>query len=695
MQNRWNEAEAAGMDELDQLVYQSRLLGADTSLVLWGGGNTSIKTAEIDFRGAETYVLRVKGSGSDMKSITRQGFAGVRMVDILPLEEREDMTDEAMVEYLSHTLMDPAAPRPSIETLLHGFLPYKSVAHSHADAIVALTDNVNGAEAVRDCYGGEMLTVDYIRPGFLLSKQVAAAAKAQPSARALILMNHGLITWGDTAKEAYDLHIEAVTKAEEYLADKRKDKLTPETIKVHALSEEDRKRIAAKLGPVLRGAMIQAQREVAPNNPLRRLVMRFDDSESVLEFAGSEAAATVSQIGTATPDHLLHTKRVPLFLKIDDPTDIETATIAIREQAVFWAREYAAYFRRNSELGETMLDASPRVVLLPGIGMWTVGKDAKTALVPSDIYHHTISVIGMASGVGDYNSITENEAFHVEYWPLELYKLTLAPPEKDLARRVALITGACGAIGKAIAEQFGKEGCHLVVTDLDQAACDELATALCKKNGAGTAVGVAMNVSDEESVKNAFRQTAIAFGGVDIVVSNAGIAHSARIDVLELKDWERSLAVNATGHFLVAKEAVKLFREQGIGGNIVFNVTKNAFAAGAEFGAYSASKAAELQLARVIAIENGGEGIRVNMLNPDAIFSAGLWSTEIKEQRAQAQGIDVADIEEFYRKRNLLKVKITAEDVAEAALWLASDKSAKTTGAVIPVDGGIREAFPR
>lgn len=691
MLNRWNETEAAGLDPLGQLVYQSRLLGAETNLVVWGGGNTSLKVMETDFRGRETYVLRVKGSGSDMKTIERKHFSGVRMEDILPLEEREEMSDEEMVAYLAHTLVEPSSPRPSIETLLHGFLPYASVVHTHADAIVSLTNSTPGRQAVIDCFGEEVLIVDYIRPGFQLSKMVAAAARANPQAHALVLMHHGFITWANTPREAYDMHIAMVTRAEEYLAEKARGKKVFGSIKIPALGTETRRSIAAAVAPTLRGTLSTLDTQCTT----RRFILRFDDSEDILDFLGTEEAARLAQIGPATPDHLLHTKRTPLFLDVQDPQDIDAIKTAIREQAPAWAHAYREYFRRNHLPQDEMLEPIPRIVLLPGVGMWTLGKDAKTAWVPGDIYHHTIHVMQGARSLGDYASISEKDAYDVEYWPLELYKLTLAPPEKELARRIALITGAVGAIGRAIADRFAKEGAHVAVTDLDGAACEAVAREICARHGAGVAVGIPMDVTREESVHRAFQEAVLAFGGLDILVSNAGIAHSARIEELALADWQRSLDVNATGHFLVAREAVRLFREQGMGGNIILNVTKNALAAGAEFGAYSAAKAAELQLGRVLAIENGPLGIRVNMINPDAIFSAGLWSPEMKARRARAQGIPVEQVEEFYRQRNLLKASVTAEDVAEAALWLASDRSAKTTGCIIPVDGGVREAFPR
>ncbi len=687
MLNRWNRQEADGLDPLGQLVYQSRLIGAEESLVLWGGGNTSLKIEESDFRGRPCLVLRVKGSGSDMKSIEPRHFSGVRMDDVLNLRDREDMSDEEMVAYLAHTLTDPTAPRPSIETLLHAFVKAASVVHSHADSIVALTNTDCGVKSVIDCYNDSIITIPYLRPGFRLSKEVADAIDQSPHCDALILMNHGLITWGESSEESYSRHINLVTQAENYLAELGRGKTVFGTSGISPLSDEQRRAAAARLAPLVRGALSRNE----------RCILCYDDSPGVLDFVNSKRASQLSQIGPATPDHLLHTKQFPLYIAANESTlsDPKRFFEILKSQLDRYENSYRDYVERHRSASDPQLNPAPRVVLVPGIGIWTAGKDIRAATISRDIYRHTIQVIRAAEGHGAYRSLAEDEIHAVEYWPLELYKLSLAPPEKPLARRIALITGGAGGIGRSIAETFAANGSLIVIADLNETDCAAAANELTKRYGSGTAIGLAMDVTDEQSVKRAINQLTLAYGGLDILISNAGIARTGRIDELNLEDWEQSLAVNATGHFLVAREAVRIFREQGIGGNIIFNVTKNVLAAGAEFGAYSASKAAEMQLARVLAIENGQYGIRVNMINPDAVFSAGLWSPEIKAQRAKAQGIEVAYLEEYYRKRNLLQVKVTAEDVSEAALWLASDRSAKTTGCIIPVDGGLREAFPR
>jgi rhamnulose-1-phosphate aldolase/alcohol dehydrogenase len=684
MINRWNDSEVRDLEPIDQLVYMSRQIGAETGLVVWGGGNTSLKVQEKDYRQRDTYVLRVKGSGSDLKTIERRHFTGIRMEDALAVESREEMSDEEMVAYLALCQMSPADPRGSIETLLHAFLPAKAVAHSHADAIVALSNNTVGESAVRQALGERVIQIPYIRPGFLLSRQVGEAVRTNPDASGLVLMNHGLITWGETCREAYDAHIALATQAEAYLAEKRRGKAVFGGIRVQTLPEERRRQVAAEIAPALRGAI----------SVPKRMVLRYEDSAPVLEFVGSEAAARVSQIGAATPDHILSTKVLPLFVPVTHPEDPAHVIACIREAAETWREDYAAYYERH-RTDQKMLDPTPRIVLIPGLGMWTSGKDLLTAQVPADIYRHTIQIIGDAEGVSAYRTLEEADAFSAEYWGLELYKLTLAPPEKELARRIALVTGAAGGIGRAIAERFAGEGAHLVICDLQEESCQAAAEEINRKHGEGRAVGIAMDVTSETDIRRGFAEVARAYGGLDILVSNAGIASTGRIEDLSRETWERSLAVNATGHFLVAREAVRMFRAQGLGGSIVFNVTKNVPAPGADFGAYSCAKAAEAQLARVLAIENGQYGIRVNMLNPDAVFEAGLWTPELKAERARAKGIPPDTFEETIRQSNLLKAKVTAQDVAEAALFFASDRSAKTTGAVLPIDGGLREAFLR
>ncbi len=668
MQNRWSDSPAG---ELEQLVHQSRLVGMEEDLVLWGGGNNSMKSQSTDLLGRPIDVMYIKSSGSDMKSIVPKQFPAVRLDYIAPLRARKDeMSDQEMVDYLTRCLVDPASARPSIETLLHAFLPVRAVLHTHADAILALT-NTHGREAtVGACFGEDVVTVPYRRPGFWLSQEVAQAFDAHPDAAGIILMNHGLITWGKTIQEAYERHIELVSRAEGFL-EKQASAIEAVSSPTHSHADA-----YDAIGVRIRGALGHE----------RPVILEFDGGADVLRFLARVDAEQITQVGAATPDHLLYTKRHPLFLRSGD----EASGVVARH-----VQRYREHF--NTYAGDlAMLDPNPRIVLVPGVGMWTAGKDARAARIVHDIYRHTMHILEWAQAAGGYASLNDHDAFHAEYWPLELYKLSLLPKEKDLAGKVTIVTGAASGIGRAVAERFAEEGAHVVVTDIDKALADEVAEAIVKKNGLRRAIALRLDVSDEADVDRAFTAAVRAYGGVDIVVSNAGISSFGSLDALSTTDWDRAFAVNARGHFLVARAALRIMKLQGTGGSIVFNASKNVTAPGKDFGAYSVSKAAEAQLCRIVALEGGEFGIRANMLNPDAIFGGSrFWSDEMRAMRATAYNIDADKLPDFYRNRTLLKVQVTAEDVAEAALFLAGPRSAKTTGTMLPVDGGVKEAFPR
>ena len=660
MQNRWNDTP---QNEIEQLVHQSRLVGMEEDLVLWGGGNNSVKSRATDLLGRPIEVMYIKSSGSDMKSIVPKQFPAVRLDYIAPLRQRdEEMSDQEMVDYLAQCLIDPASARPSIETLLHAFLPARAVLHTHADAILALTNTVGREETVRACFGDDVILVPYRRPGFRLSRDVADAFDAHPDAAGLVLMNHGLITWGDSAQEAYERHIELVTRAEQFGVRRPQPPLSEHT-----------KAVAAATALQIRGA-------------LSGRILELDDSPETLAFLDRDDAARITQIGAATPDHLLYTKRFPLFVRQGE--DIAEAMRSYVARYTDWYNAHPSEF--------AMLDPHPRVVLMPGVGMWTAGKDARAARIVRDIYRHTMRIIERAESAGGYETLNDDDAFHAEYWPLELYKLTLLPKEKELAAKIVLVTGAASGIGRAICERFAEEGAHVVVTDVDLALAEKVAESIVAKHGLRRALAVKLDVSDEQEVERAFEETIRAYGGLDVVVSNAGISSFGSLDALPVADWDRSFAVNSRGHFLVARAAMRILKQQKLGGAIVFNASKNVTAPGKEFGAYSVSKAAEAQLCRIVALEGGEHGIRANMLNPDAIFGGSrFWSDEMRTMRAQAYGVDTDRLPDFYRNRTLLKVEVTADDVAEAALFLAGPRSAKTTGMMLPVDGGVKEAFPR
>lgn len=682
MEIRWSDADAPP-DPLALRVYSSRLLGAEPSLVLWGGGNTSVKRSEIDYRGAEVDVLRVKGSGSDLKTIEQRHFAGVRLDDVRALRSVLTMSDEAMVGYLRRALLDPDDPRPSIETLLHGFLPHRYVDHTHADAIVALTNQPDGAETVRRVFGRRLAVVPWVRPGFALSRVVVEAWEADRSVEGVAFVNHGLLTFDDDARASYERTIALVSEAEAFIAEARATKAG--VTKAGAGPAQPSASRVALAATAIRGAIAHP------------VIVEHDASDAMLRFLSNPRAAQITRRGPATPDHALRTKGWPAFVDVPADAAADTQDRAIRETIDAYVSDYEAYVKRHAAPDTPRLDPYPRLVLIRGVGAFAAAQSSGAARIALDIARRSIVVQRDATAIGEYRPVSESALFEVEYWPLELYKLSLAPPPKPLQGRIALVTGAGSGIGRAVAERLANDGAIVAVADVDGDSAEAVAAAIRERSPQPrAALSMRMNVSDERAVGDAFVTLAATYGGLDILVSNAGVAVVARVEELTTADWERSLAVNLTGHFLVAREAVRLLRRQGQGGNLVFVSSKNAFAPGAEFGAYSAAKAAETQLARVLAMENGDAGIRVNVVNPDAVFRGSkLWSPEVRTARAAAHGVAADDLEAFYARRNLLGLPIYPEDVADVVAFLASDAAAKLTGASIPVDGGIPGAFPR
>jgi rhamnulose-1-phosphate aldolase/alcohol dehydrogenase len=667
---------------LDELVYRSNLLGANRAVSNYGGGNTSSKSREIDHTGREIDVLWVKGSGSDLATMGASNFTGLRLDEILPLIERDEMSDEEMVAYLSRSQLAPEMPRSSIETLLHAFVPAPEVDHTHPDAINMLAGAENGERFVREVFGDEAVWVPYIRPGFTLAKQVGLAARGE-GVRFVILAKHGLVTWGQTGAESYANTIEAINRAADYVTS-RAAKARFGGPAREPLSVRARESLLVELLPAIRGAVSSE----------RAKILQVDASPSTLEFVCSKDAATLSQVGAACPDHLVHTKRVPLWIAYDPAADdVETLAARVREEAAKYRAAYVEeYFEPNARQGETLGDPDPRVVLIEGVGMVSAGTTLKHARLARDLYHRAIEVMGGASAIDAFTSLTAPESFAVEYWPLELYKLAQAPPPRELQGQVALVTGAAGGIGGSILEALADEDAVVIAADIDADGAERVAGAY---GAAG--LGLAMDVTSEQAVADAYRQAVLTYGGVDVVVSNAGIASSAPIEETSVEMWDRNHAILTRGYFLVAREAFKLLRRQATGGSVVFVASKNALVAGKNAAAYSSAKAAELHLARCLAEEGGAAGIRVNTVNPDAVLQGSrIWGSSWREERAAAYDIEPDQLEEHYRARTTLKVNILPRDIAQAVLHFASPaRSGKSTGNVLNVDGGVPAAYAR
>ncbi|MGC6589016.1 bifunctional aldolase/short-chain dehydrogenase [Paenibacillus sp. Dod16] len=688
VQSLWEQSKAQqAQNTLDELVYRSNLIGSDRRVCNWGGGNTSSKTTIQDFRGKDIEVMYVKGSGSDLATMKAGNFTGLRMEDIRPLFERDSMSDEEMVAYLGHCMVDAKHPRASIETLLHAFLPFRHVDHTHPDAIISLCCAHNGKELAREIFGDRFVWVPYVRPGFTLSKMIAEGVLANPKAELVLMEKHGLVTWGDTSEACYAQTIRIISEAEAYIeARVNNDKLFGGR-KFAPLASEVRRSIAAEVMPAVRGAV----------SDVKKMILSFDDQEDVLDFVGGIDSPKLSQVGAACPDHLVHTKVVPLFIDwTPDAEDVEGLKAKLIEGIAAYKEQYQAYFERNHHEGDIMFEAAPRVILIPGIGMINTGKSWAMSQVSGALYHRAIAVMRGATALGDFVSLSENESYNVEYWPLELYKLSLAPAEAEFSRQIAFITGGAGGIGSATARRLVAEGAHVVLADLNLEGAQQVAEEINAKYGENRAFAVKMDVTDEEAVKRAYRETSITYGGVDIIVNNAGLATSSPFDETSLKEWNLNMNVLGTGYFLVAREAFSLMKTQGVGGSMVFVGSKNSVYAGKNVTAYSSAKALEAHLARCIAAEGGEYGIRVNTILPDAILQgSAIWNSNWRNERAAAYGIEPDQLEEHYRKRTTLLVNIYPQDIAEGIAYFASSRSSKTTGCMLTIDGGVPAAFTR
>jgi rhamnulose-1-phosphate aldolase/alcohol dehydrogenase len=677
------------MSEPELLRYRSNLLGSDKRITNYGGGNTSAKVGMKDpLSREEVEVLWVKGSGGDLGSIGLDGFATLYMHKLEGLKRlyRGLAHEDEMLDYLPHCTFN-LNPRPaSIDTPLHAYIPYRHVDHVHSDAIIAIAASKDGERLTREIFDGRIGWLPWQRPGFDLGLKISEQSR-NPNYRGVILGGHGLFTWGNTARECYEITLQVINQCMQWLA-AHNTKPPFGGAAVAALSPEQRREIAARLMPLIRGKIGKNEAKVG----------HFNDSAVVLEFVNSTDLGRLAPLGTSCPDHFLRTKIAPLILDFDpaaDPVDILTAQL---EAKLYAYREmYTAYYQRCKRPDSPpMRDPNAVIYLIPGVGMLTFAKDKTTARIAGEYYINAIQAMREAEGVSEYLGLDEQEAFEIEYWLLEEAKLQRMPRPRPLAGRVALVTGGAGAIGHATAERLLAEGACVMLTDIDQDNLNTAQVELCKKFGHDQVRSLKADMTKEAEVIASVKAASLEFGGLDILVSNAGIASSAPIEETTLEIWNRSMDVLSTGYFLVSREAVKVLKAQSLGGSVVFVASKNGLAASPNAAAYCTAKAAEIHLARVLALELAPDGIRVNVVNPDAVLRGSrIWTGRWSEERAAAYKISVEDLEEHYRQRSLLKRSVYPEDVAEAIYFLASDRAAKSTGNILNVDAGNAAAFTR
>lgn len=691
LENLWDDARASAMTESEKLLYRSNLLGSDKRITNYGGGNTSAKVMERDpLTGNMVEVLWVKGSGGDVGSMKIDGFSTLYMEKLRALKGvyRGVAFEDEMVGYLPHCTFNLNPRAASIDTPLHAYVPRKHVDHMHPDAIIAIAASANSRALTAEVFGDEIGWLPWKRPGFELGLWLGKFCAENPQAKGVVLESHGLFTWDDDARACYDLTLATIQKAMDWFATKTAGKAVFGGTVSPALPAADRRAVAARLMPAIRG-MISAD---------HHMVGHFDDSDTVLDFVNSAKLRPLAALGTSCPDHFLRTKICPLVVGFDpDKPDPDATLAALASEVAAYRDGYAAYYDRCKRPDSPpMRDPNAVVYLIPGVGMITFAKDKATARISGEFYVNAINVMRGADTVSEYRGLPEQEAFDIEYWLLEEAKLQRMPKPKSLAGRVAFVTGGAGGIGSASAARFLREGACVMLADIDEGALAQTHKALAAQFGADVVRSVPMNVTDEAQVLAAFAHTAVEFGGVDILVSNAGIATSAPIEETTLALWNKNMDILSTGYFLVSREAFKTFRSQGIGGSVVFVASKNGLAASPNASAYCTAKAAEIHLARCLALEGAEAGIRVNVVNPDAVLKGSkIWSGEWLDQRASTYKTDKDGLEEMYRQRSMLKRSVLPEDIAEGVYFFASDLSAKSTGNILNVDAGNVQAFTR
>lgn len=687
----WDENKAAslGDDQVALFLYRSNILGADLRITNYGGGNTSCKTIEKDpLTNEDVEVMWVKGSGGDIGTLTRKGIAGLYTGRLRNLKNvYQGLADEdRMVGLFNHCIFDLESKAPSIDTPLHGLLPFKHIDHLHPDALIAVAAAKDSEKITKEIWGDTMGWVPWQRPGFDLGLQLEKCLNDNPGIRGIVLGSHGLFTWGDTSYECYINSLEVIETASEYIAKKIEENgQVFGGQKVESLPAGERKNKAAQLMPLLRGLASSES----------RMVGHFTDSDVVLEYINSNDLERLAPLGTSCPDHFLRTKIQPLVLTLDknedlsDPKAILDKLTPLFEQ---YRQEYKEYYETCKHPNSpAMRDPNPVIIIYPGVGMFSFSKDKQTTRVASEFYVNAINVMRGAEAISEYTSLPRQEAFDIEYWLLEEAKLQRMPKEKPLSRKIAIVTGAGGGIGQAIADKMVQEGAVVVFTDLNQEALDTVT----EKYSKDQAVAVTCDVTNEEAIANAFKETVLAFGGVDILVHSAGLAISKSLEDTTTKDWELLENVLVKGQFLIAKNGVEIMKKQNLGGDIVNIASKNGLVAGPNNVAYGTAKAAQQHMTRLLAAELATDKIRVNVVNPDGVIvGSKIWEGAWAEGRAKANGISVEELPAFYAKRNLLNEIILPEDIANGVFACVAILD-KTTGNIINVDGGMANAFPR
>ncbi len=692
----WDEQKAAalGDDQVALLIYRSNLLGADLRLTNYGGGNTSCKAMAPDpLTGKEVEVMWVKGSGGDIGTLKRSGLAALYVDKLRSLNNvyRGIEHEDEMVELFNHCIYDLNSKAPSIDTPLHGFLPFKHIDHLHPDAAIAIAAAKDGKRIVEELFNGSLGWVEWQKPGFDLGLKLKACLDANPGIRGIMLGSHGLFTWGDTAYESYINTLEVVERCAQYLEDNygKKGPVFGGQ-KITSLPKEERLKKAAALAPVLRGYC----------SSQTSMIGHFTDDDRVLEYINSNDLDKLAPMGTSCPDHFLRTKISPLVLNLATDEDVNNVA-AIREkiqpQFEAYRQMYTDYYNTcKHDNSPAMRDANPVVILYPGVGMFTFAKDKQTARVASEFYINAINVMKGAEAVSEYTSLPRQEAFNIEYWLLEEAKLQRMPKPKALSGKIALITGSAGGIGKAIAKKFAEEGACVIINDINEERLTEAKEEFTKSFGKDVVASTLLNVTDETSAQLAFENASLAFGGVDIVVNNAGISISKSIAEHTLEEWDRLYNILVKGQFIVSKAGIAMMRKQDMGGDIINIVSKNAVVAGPNNPGYGSAKAAQAHLTRLMAAELGGDKIRVNMVNPDAVIAdSNIWAGGWAEGRAKAYGITVAELPAYYAKRTLLNEIILPEDIANACFAFVGGLLSKSTGNALNVDGGVAMGFYR